>query len=205
MTVLNLLMNVKPSHDTVKPSQNIVKPSQNSVKPSQNSVKPSHDTVKPIQNNNKTNQDTIPFNRYLSVMPPIHLAIPISPSIARELRHPAEFEVGLRAAWQFIPGVDHVDQEVEDGPVSDVPYPSTPSEVAFTLALSIPSILFIVYILIVLYRCMCSRNYAEWRSSWSKRPNKSEDKVYSEVDPDSYLIMETLPLKLKGHLEVRIK
>ena len=38
------------------------------------------------------------------------------------------------------------------------------TDLYITIGLSIPSFIFFVYIFIQLYRCVCTRNYAEWRS-----------------------------------------
>ena len=44
----------------------------------------------------------------------------------------------------------------------------------------------------VLYRCVCSRNYAEWRSSW----NSSPDFKFNET---TQIVRETVPIELDGH------
>jgi len=45
--------------------------------------------------------------------------------------------------------------------------PTSPSELILIAALCFISILVLVYTLVMLYRCVCSRNYAEWRAGWS--------------------------------------
>ena len=39
-------------------------------------------------------------------------------------------------------------------------------EIALSLLLVVVSVLVLAYMTMVLYRCICTRNYAEWRSSW---------------------------------------
>lgn len=48
----------------------------------------------------------------------------------------------------------------------------------------------LAYALVVMYRCICSRNYAEWRASW--KSEKSEEK---EIP----LLFEAVPVILDGH------
>lgn len=45
--------------------------------------------------------------------------------------------------------------------------PTSPSELILIAVLCFISLLVLVYTLIMLYRCVCSRNYAEWRAGWS--------------------------------------
>ena len=48
--------------------------------------------------------------------------------------------------------------------------------------------------MVVLYRCVCSRNYAEWRSSW----NGPYDKLPTN-DLYTQIVQESVPIELKGH------
>lgn len=52
------------------------------------------------------------------------------------------------------------------------------------------SIIVLGYVFVVLYRTICSRNYAEWRASWF-----SEKSVESEVP----VLLEAMPIVLDGH------
>ena len=52
-----------------------------------------------------------------------------------------------------------------------------------------------VYLMVVLYRCVCSRNYAEWRSSWGADGRGAEDCQQQQV------VLEALPLRLTGHTQ----
>lgn len=97
----------------------------------------------------------------------------------------------------------YVLSDIDELLARDLPYhPSSPGEVAIAIALAVPSLLFFVYLMVVLYRCMCSKHYAEWRSSW-KNPSGDPNRTgYSESAADANLVMETFPLKLCGHTQV---
>lgn len=66
-------------------------------------------------------------------------------------------------------------------------------EIFLTAILCVISIIVITYTLIVLYRCICSRNYAEWRASWWNE--RAED----GVDPP--VLLEVLPVVVEGHMQ----
>jgi len=131
--------------------------------------------------------------KYVSVLPPLCISIPVTDKRALELRHPSEILLEKNqphhgSAW-FLGRLDRDDaiDEFETGvPTmpsaskgdgagfftthSEDPYvPHSPIELALTILLAIPSIIFMAYMFVVFYRCVCSRNYAEWRSSWTKR------------------------------------
>lgn len=47
-------------------------------------------------------------------------------------------------------------------------YPSSPMELLLMTILCLISVSVIAYAMVVLYHCVCSRNYAEWRASWNE-------------------------------------
>lgn len=47
------------------------------------------------------------------------------------------------------------------------------------------------YIIVVVYRCVCSRNYPEWRASWFNE--KSDESGEEQV------LLEAIPVVLDGH------
>lgn len=53
--------------------------------------------------------------------------------------------------------------------------PSSPMEVFLTSLLCIISVIVVAYGVYVIYRCVCTKNYAEWRSSWMS--NDEENNV----------------------------
>ena len=74
------------------------------------------------------------------------------------------------------------------------PYiPSSPLEILLTILLAIPSVAFLAYVTVVLYRCICSRHYAEWRSNWWGHSGALTQEYYSSI------AVETMPLVLDGH------
>ncbi|CAG7834620.1 unnamed protein product [Allacma fusca] len=132
----------------------------------------------------------------------------ILPSITVYINSRTLFNVNNKFDWDFISkgrqkpksNIEFFDDENQNSvtkksiyPFEDPYIPSSPIEVMLTLLLAIPSLVFICYGLVVFYRCVCSRNYAEWRSSWN-----SNDK-----DEDSYtqVIFEAVPLVMTGHIQ----
>ena len=120
----------------------------------------------------------------------------ISPDSAKMLRHPKEAEEAGRAKSQDEDGVGGVDQhpevaEADDSAIDDLYdggpelspfFPTSPGELYLSFVLAFPSLLFILYLVVVLYRCVCSRNYAEWRSSWTVTdPSKQFGEISSQV------------------------
>lgn len=63
-------------------------------------------------------------------------------------------------------------------------------EIFLTTILCFISSLVLAYVFVVLYRCICSRNYAEWRASWSK------EKTVEDQVP---VLLEAVPIVLEGH------
>lgn len=77
---------------------------------------------------------------------------------------------------------------------TDAPFvPSSPMEIFLAAVLCLISVIVVAYTMVVLYRCICSRNYAEWRASWNKQ-EKTHDSV-------TQLVLEAVPLVLEGHTQ----
>ncbi|XP_074658756.1 sterol regulatory element-binding protein cleavage-activating protein-like [Tubulanus polymorphus] len=149
------------------------------------------------------------LSRYISILPTMHLSAVIDPSEAISLRHPAEHEIAEQIAEQRklysrsaehasayqIPfsKLDPYSQNLMLHAKKLTQYPKSSKEFIITVALAIASALFIVYIVMTMYRCMCSRNYAKWRSSWRRRPKRRRSLYYVKQ------IRETVPLFLCGH------
>lgn len=76
----------------------------------------------------------------------------------------------------------------------DAPFvPSSPMEIFLTALLCFVSAIVLAYAMVMLYRCICSRNYAEWRTSWHQQ-DKTQDSV-------TQLVLEAVPLVLEGHTQ----
>lgn len=71
--------------------------------------------------------------------------------------------------------------------------PSSPMEIFLAALLCLVSVIVVAYTMVVLYRCICSRNYAEWRASWHQQEKSS--------DSATQLVMEAVPLVLEGHTQ----
>ncbi|XP_013179398.1 PREDICTED: sterol regulatory element-binding protein cleavage-activating protein [Papilio xuthus] len=147
--------------------------------------------------------------RYAVILPPTLLSHRVSPELAAGLRHPDEKEPPpLR--WQALAAaLDPIDilpdfelaetksQSHQWGKATDLPiYPTTPMEILLLAILCTISVAVIAYMMVVLYRCVCSRHYAEWRASWN------EDEEYRKIiakQPAVQLVMEAVPLVVAGH------
>ncbi|XP_053205052.1 sterol regulatory element-binding protein cleavage-activating protein-like [Panonychus citri] len=143
--------------------------------------------------------------KYLSFLPPIHLAIPVDPTEAHKIRHPSESDPQIFRQFLY-PGSIHASFDQNDdwdefsydasNDLSNRPHWS-PREILLALLLSTPTLTFIIYILVTMYRCMCSRRYDEWRSSWSSS-NQSKGQDISRHKIDDYFL-ETMLVKRQAH------
>ncbi|CAH0556664.1 unnamed protein product [Brassicogethes aeneus] len=133
----------------------------------------------------------------VAVLPNIKLSHVITPEQAKLMRNPEE-KYGDKFQWQALAAaLDPIDfNDVEKSanrlPQSEQPfYPTSPMEIALTMILCLISVLFLAYLFVLLYKCICSRNYAEWRASWySERKEESSDEQ---------VLLEAVPVVLEGH------
>ncbi|XP_054168861.1 sterol regulatory element-binding protein cleavage-activating protein-like [Oppia nitens] len=142
---------------------------------------------------------------YITILPPILLSVPTPPESAIQMRHPAEsdpqiFRQFLSPSGLHLPDPDDNFSGLNSDTIPHIPMQWSKMEIMITLGLSIPSIIFIIYVFVLMYRCMCSRNYAEWRDSWSQtlrfsknNNNKKRNFGYDIID------FETNPIKLQDH------
>ncbi|XP_037299802.1 sterol regulatory element-binding protein cleavage-activating protein [Manduca sexta] len=146
--------------------------------------------------------------RFAVVLPPTLLSHRISPELAAGVRNPDERDPP-QLRWQALAAaldpIDIIsDVEVMEGKTppqwgkgSELPiYPTTPMEILLLAILCTISVVVIAYMMVVLYRCVCSRHYAEWRASWN------EDEEYRKIiakQPAVQLVMEAVPLVVAGH------
>ncbi|KAJ2954548.1 hypothetical protein O0L34_g2832 [Tuta absoluta] len=145
--------------------------------------------------------------RYLTLLPPLLLSQRVSPELALSVRNPDEREPLLR--WQALAAaLDPIDtlpefELIESksggqwGAAAELPiYPTTPMEILLLAILCSISVAVIAYMMVVLYRCVCSRHYAEWRASWNS------DEEYRKIiakQPAVQLVMEAVPMVVAGH------
>ncbi|XP_012288280.1 sterol regulatory element-binding protein cleavage-activating protein [Orussus abietinus] len=137
----------------------------------------------------------------ITVLPTIKVSCGVSPAIVRQISNPNDVQ---HFQWQSfataaLDPLDFSDMEIPTLSESrvfntDAPFiPSSPMEIFLAAVLCLISVIVVVYTMVVLYRCICSRNYAEWRASWYQQ-EKTHDSV-------TQLIMEALPLVLEGHTQ----
>lgn len=139
---------------------------------------------------------------YITLLPTINIVQVVSPEIAQSLRNPEE--KGIQFRWQSLAvALDPLDfPDVEctmrnivniEGEGRIHPFiPSSPMEIFMASLLCITSVFVVAYTFVVLYRCICTRNYAEWRASWA---NASDQSAHSRTQ----VVMEALYVAIEGH------
>ena len=97
--------------------------------------------------------------RHLTLLPPIHLSLAIGPDSAKMLRHPKEAAENLKDNQEtleqdFEYDTNDITEIIsdEDEPELSPFVPTSPSELFLAFALCFPSMLFILYLVMVLYR-----------------------------------------------------
>ncbi|KFB47933.1 hypothetical protein ZHAS_00015995 [Anopheles sinensis] len=138
--------------------------------------------------------------RYVTVLPPIKLSHAVSPQTALQLRNvdekaPHHFQ--WKALAVALDPLDFNDADTGDGspvPIGNAPfYPKTPMEILLTCMLLAVSTFVLTYTMIVLYRCVCTRNYAEWRASWHESDSETD------VNRPEQCLLEGVPIQVNGH------
>ncbi|CAG0897071.1 unnamed protein product [Darwinula stevensoni] len=143
------------------------------------------------------------WGQYITILPPILLSLSVDPEDVKRWRHPQDVDASDKLHKRgFAPAAldsfDSSDGELgpqlrhlvapsggQGGPF----VPQSPLETTLFIILAIPSVVFTAYLTLVLYRCVCTRHYAEWRSSWDQK----------EEQEDTEIIMESIPMVLNGH------
>ncbi|XP_049801846.1 sterol regulatory element-binding protein cleavage-activating protein [Schistocerca nitens] len=155
---------------------------------------------------------------YITVLPPLHLLAPVSPQAARIARHPDDIPGSLSPGssgsgppgWETLAAaLDSGDFDLNsadlrhDGSASSASHqssaplvPQSPTELFLTAVLCAVSVAVIAYTTAVLYRCVCSRNYAEWRAGWSGEGSGAANEGDTQV-----FLRESVPLALEGHTQ----
>ncbi|XP_030375310.1 sterol regulatory element-binding protein cleavage-activating protein isoform X2 [Scaptodrosophila lebanonensis] len=137
---------------------------------------------------------------YVTLLPTIKLTHVITPSLAKLVRNPYEKVVQQNFQWKAFAAaldpLDFNDDERRESPtimLGGTPLvPKSPMEIFFAITLCCISIFVLCYTMVVFYRCICTRNYAEWRSSW----HESEATVrHKQIEQ----ILEGVPTKIVGH------
>ncbi|EDV38173.1 uncharacterized protein Dana_GF13825, isoform A [Drosophila ananassae] len=135
---------------------------------------------------------------YVTLLPTIRLSHAIAPELATLLRNPQE-QLQQNFQWKALAAaldpLDFNDDDVRRESPMVMPggmplVPKSPMEIFFAILLCGISIFVLCYTMVVFYRCICTRNYAEWRSSWheSEAPHKQTKQI-----------LEGVPTKIAGH------
>ncbi|KAI4464852.1 sterol regulatory element-binding protein cleavage-activating protein [Holotrichia oblita] len=138
--------------------------------------------------------------KHIAILPNIKISYAISPEEAVLLRNPDE-KFSSKFQWNSLAAaLDPIDfSDLDSGsnlnnlPQSERPlYPTSPMEILLFAILCFISVIVLTYMVVVLYKCICSRNYAEWRASWTK-----ERSEVTEIP----VLLEAMPIVLTGHLQ----
>lgn len=152
--------------------------------------------------------------KYITVLPSVHLSVPVDPTRAMQTRHPSESDPQIFRQYLFA-GPQVTSAGASSGDMSEDFYDDDtyPFETAkhntvynhftkslfMTISLSSVVLILIVSLLTSLYKCVCSRQYAEWRTSWT-RPSSRSDGASNGEHPEN-LITEAMPWKFNAHVE----
>ncbi|XP_058065673.1 sterol regulatory element-binding protein cleavage-activating protein [Anopheles bellator] len=143
--------------------------------------------------------------RYVTVLPAIKLSHAVNPPTAIALRNADEKEAPRHFQWKALAAaldpldlndIDPGDEPPGGGSISNAPfYPKTPMEILLACMLLAVSTFVVTYTLVVLYRCVCTRNYAEWRASWY-----AESVANGDGDTKAeQCLLEGVPIQVNGH------
>ncbi len=143
--------------------------------------------------------------KFITILPPILLSIAVDPKSAISTRNPLESDPQIFRQFLSPPGlhspIDPNDERDDylDG-MNGESYPWSSGEIFITIGLSVPSIIFMIYVFVLMYRCMCTRNYAEWRASWSQTLRLTKGQSNKKGTPSyEYFNFETNPIRLQSH------
>lgn len=137
---------------------------------------------------------------YVTILPSIKVSHVVPLEVALKVRNPNETPPSSSKWNAFTAALDPLDlndaDEAEED-IDDLPlYPKTPMEIVLLAILCAVSVFVITYTMIVMYRCICSRNYAEWRSS---RWDDSEIMETMAKSANEQQVLEGFPIPVKGH------
>lgn len=135
---------------------------------------------------------------YVTILPSIKLSHVVPLEVALKVRNPKETPPSSskwNALTSALDPLDLNDADEAEEDIDDLPlYPKTPMEIVLTAILCLVSVFVITYTMIVMYRCICSRNYAEWRSSrWD------DSEIMETMAKTDQQVLEGFPIPVKGH------
>lgn len=140
------------------------------------------------------------IGRYVTILPSIKISHVVPVEVALKIKNPNDITPSSSKWNTLASAFDPLDLNDADGeddlldldPIENQPlYPKSPTEMVLLFILCGVSVFFIAYTIVVMYRCICSRNYAEWRASrWD------ED---ASMEINSEQVLEGFPIQVKGH------
>ena len=155
--------------------------------------------------------------RYITILPSVSLSLVVTADEAISLRHPKE-ESAISHIHELTQGHDvelspsvtppNIPKPLPEGPPPlnitllikrFFREPQSKTELVMTILLGIASFILFTYCMTTLYRCMCSRNYAKWRTTWVKNRRAKKHSLYYKQ------IREAVPLRLESHYQVSRK
>lgn len=140
------------------------------------------------------------IGRYVTILPSMKISHVVPVEVALKIKNPNDITPSSSKWNTLTSAFDPLDLNDADGeddlldldPIANQPlYPKSPTEMVLLFILCGISVFFIAYTIVVMYRCICSRNYAEWRASrWD------ED---ASMEINSEQVLEGFPIQVKGH------
>ncbi|KPM11058.1 hypothetical protein QR98_0096240 [Sarcoptes scabiei] len=108
------------------------------------------------------------IGQFISILPPILISIPVKPESIEKIRNPSDSDYNLLKKFiptKFVDGEYKLFDE-EDSEEFDRMKKSSVISDNFNIIIGLwmPSFILFVYLIVQLYQCFCTRNYAEWRS-----------------------------------------
>ncbi|KAG4069729.1 hypothetical protein HA402_008567 [Bradysia odoriphaga] len=135
--------------------------------------------------------------KYVTILPSIRLSHIVPPEVAYRIRNNDE-KPAMHFQWKALAvaldPIDFIDTDPNEAPVMHTAnrplYPKSPMEILLAAILCAISVFVLTYTMVVFYRCICTRNYAEWRSSWNDTDTHNLN---------TQRILEGVPIQIKGH------
>ncbi|KAJ6645206.1 Sterol regulatory element-binding protein cleavage-activating protein, partial [Pseudolycoriella hygida] len=135
--------------------------------------------------------------KYITILPTIRLSHVVPPEVADRIRNndeKPEINFQWKALAIALDPIDFIDTDPNEAPVIHTAnrplYPKSPMEIVLAAILCSISLFVLTYTMVVFYRCICTRNYAEWRSSWNDTKTNHSN---------TQRILEGVPIQVKGH------
>lgn len=158
--------------------------------------------------------------KYISILPSIRVTHLVTPAEVVKLRNPHEQVQRPNFQWKALAAaLDPIDfsdvdqaaggqpsegksrKDLHQYPYGTPLYPKSPMELFFAAILICISVFVLTYTLIVMYRCICTRNYAEWRASWTDQTAVEEGGTSKRKS----VVQNSVPISIRGHHQSTIE